>query len=104
MDNQNVLVIGAAILGIVVFGGIFLSGPDRRDSKRPTYAVEDIRYKYQLEDLKKKKSKKTTAQAPAFATGNSSSSGSRSTSDTSGGDNEEPSVFDHEPQEEPPLD
>ena len=103
MDNQNILVIGAAIVAIFVFGGFFLSGPAHRDAKRPTYAVEDIRYKYQQEDLKKKKKKKTVERAPVYATG-SGSSNSGSTNDASGGDNEEPSVFEHEPQEEPPLD
>ncbi len=101
MDNQNVLVIGAAVVGIFVFGGIFLSGPDKREVARPTYAVEDIRYKYQQEDLKKKKSRKTVTQAPTYAPGGSSSG---SSGGSYGGDNEEPSVFDHEPQEEPPLD
>jgi hypothetical protein len=105
MDNQNVLVIGGAVVGMFVLGGFFLSGPAQRDHNRPTYTEDDIRYKFQQEDLKKKKktgTKKTAVQTPTYASGTSSNAGS--SSDFSGGDNEEPSVFDHEPQEEPPLD
>ena len=101
MDNQNTLVIGGAIVGMFVIGGFFLSGPDRHDRSRPAYATEDVRYRFQQEDLKKKKkNKKTTRRAPTYATGNSSNAGAVSERS----ENEEPSVFDHEPQEEPPLD
>jgi len=100
MDNQNTLVIGGAVVGMFVIGGFFLSGPDRHDRGRPAYANEDVRYKFQQEDLKKKTNKMSARRAPTYATGNSSNAGAASERS----ENEEPSVFDHEPQEEPPLD
>jgi hypothetical protein len=96
MDQQNVLVIGGAVVGLFVVGGMFLSAPEaQRAGSRPTYAEDDIRYKFQQEDLKRKKAgKKSVAR----------DDGDDHSPAPSGGDNEEPSVFDHEPQEEPPLD
>jgi hypothetical protein len=58
LDRQNLLVIVAAIVGLTLFGGFYLSGAPARDTTRPVYAQDDIRHKLQQEEAKKKKKKK----------------------------------------------
>ena len=100
-----------AILGMFVLGGLML-GPESSGSSRglarPSYAPGDIRYNLQQAETKKAKKKRNTPpQAPArdqFVTDGSTSSGGSDRGGSGDEAAEEPSVFDHEPQEEPPLD
>lgn len=102
MDRQTIMVLCCAIIGLTLFGGIYLSSPKPRDHARPVYAQEDIRYKLQQEDAKKPKTKKTKpAATPIISSSESTGGGDDSSSDES---NEEPSISDGDPQEEPSLD
>jgi uncharacterized protein YneF (UPF0154 family) len=121
MDRQTIMVVCCAIIGLTLFGGVYLSSsPAKREVRdRPLYAQEDIRYKFQQEDAKKKpKPKKTEPVAePAIVTnkttGIASSKPKRlsSSKPSSGGDysseeessDESSSSEDDEPHEEPPL-
>ena len=96
LDRQTLLVICGAIIGLTLFGGVYLSPAAQQQQARHNYAAEDIRYKFQQEEAKQKKKKK---KAPIVARP------TYSAPDNDDGDRqEEPSVFDQEPQEEPPLD
>jgi hypothetical protein len=100
MDRQTILVIVGAIIGLTLFGGVYLSSPQSSDHTRPAYTQEDIRYKFQKEDANKPKTKKPkTAVQPTISSSESSGGGEISTDD---GENEEPSLGD-DSQEEPPL-
>lgn len=101
MDRQTIIVLCCAIIGLTLFGGIYLSSPKTRDpAVRHVYAQDDIRYKLQQEDAKKPKTKKTKPAAPIISSSESSGGGDASSDDES---NEEPSTSDSEPQEEPSL-
>lgn len=101
MDRQTILVIFGAIVGLTLFGGVYLSSSQSRDHTRPTYAQEDIRYKFQKEDEKKPKTKKPkTAAQPTISSSESSRGGGEISIDD--GENEEPSLGD-DSQEEPPI-
>ena len=101
MDRQTIIVLCCAIIGLTLFGGIYLASPKARDHARPVYAQEDIRHKLQKEDAKKPKTKKTKpAAAPIISSSESSGGGDVSSDDES---NEEPSISDGDPQEEPSL-
>jgi hypothetical protein len=104
MDRQTIMVLCCAIIGLTLFGGVYLSSPKPRDtSVRHAYAQDDIRFKLQQEDLKKPKAKKKAkpAATPIISSSESSGGGDGSTDDES---NEEPSISDGESQEEPSLD
>jgi len=127
MDRQTIMVLCCAIIGLTLFGGVYLSSssPAKREvHERPLYAQEDIRYKFQLEDAKKKpKPKKIEPVAePTIVTnkttgissskprrlssskpsgGGDHSSEGESSDETSSSEAEESQ---DEPQEEPPLD
>jgi hypothetical protein len=90
MDRQTILVLFGAILALTLFGGSYLSSPAGHH-ERATFKQEDIRYKYQQEAAKEKKTKK---KKPAIEPIISSSD--------SGDSNEEPSDADN-PQEEPEI-
>jgi hypothetical protein len=103
MDRQTIMVLCIAIVGLTLFGGVYLSSPKPRDSAvRHLYAQDDIRFKLQKEDLKKPKTKKAKpAAVPIISSSESSGGGSdESSADES---NEEPSISDGETQEEPSL-
>ena len=102
MDRQTLIVLCCAIIGLTLFGGIYLSSPKARDpATRHVYAQDDIRYKLQQEDAKKPKTKKPKpAAAPIISSSESSGGGDVSSDDES---NEEPSISDGDPQEEPSL-
>jgi hypothetical protein len=100
MDRQTIIVLCCAIIGLTLFGGIYLSSPKTRDHARPVYAQDDIRYKLQQQDAKKPKTKKTNPSAPIMSSSESSGGGDVSSDDES---NEEPSISDGDPQEEPSL-
>jgi hypothetical protein len=103
MDRQTIMVLCCTIIGLTLFGGIYLSSPKQRDPNvQRVYAQDDVRYKLQQEELKKPKPKKKAKPAAAPVTSSSSSSGG---GDDSGDDesNEEPPISDGEPQEEPSL-
>lgn len=102
MDRQTIMVLCGAIVGLTLFGGLYLSSPKHRDHTRPAYAEDDIRLKFQKEDLKKPKTKKTKPAAEPIISSSESSGGGEISSDDESA--EEPSVTDHEPQEEPSLD
>lgn len=102
MDRQTILVIFGAIVGLTLFGGVYLSSSQSRDHTRPAYAQEDIRYKFQKEDEKKPKTKKPKAAVqPTISSSESSRSGGGEISPDDG-ENEEPSLGD-DSQEEPPI-
>ena len=109
MDRQIILAVGFAIFCMLIFGGMFLgSGATGGggDPARTAYSPDDIRYRFQQAEAKQAKKKhKTRAQSPApdqnVSDGFTSSGGGDSNS--SDDSNEEPSLSDHEPQEEPPL-
>lgn len=61
MDRQTLIVLFGAILALTLFGTMYLGSPSRGDVARPTYAQEDIRYKLQKDEAKKKKVKKSTS-------------------------------------------
>lgn len=99
MDRQTIMVLCCAIIGLTLFGGIYLAAP--QSQTRPTYAPEDIRYKFQKEEAKKPKPAKRAAVEPVISSRESTSRGTISSDDES---NEEPSIFDNEDShEEPPL-
>ena len=113
LDRQIMMAVGAAVFAMLIVGVTMLtpssSGPVDTSS-RPPYSKDDIRYPYQQAELKeaKKHPKKPGAkpQPEQFVTDGSTTSGGSGGDDGSSGDdpNEEPSVTDHEPQEEPPND
>jgi hypothetical protein len=101
MDRQTIMVLCFAIIGLTLFGGIYLSSPKPRDpSVRHVYAQDDIRYKLQREDLKKPKTNKKAKPAAPIISSSESSGGSDESSDEES--NEEPSI-DGAIQEEPSL-
>ena len=111
MDSQTSFVAVIASLAMLIFGSFYLgsgsstaNGVDAQDARpQPVYTPDDIRYKYQQEDIRKKQKElklhpggmPKTSSAPA----NSSGSDSGASDDS----NDEPSLSDHEPQEEPEL-
>jgi hypothetical protein len=103
MDRQTIIVLCCAIIGLTLFGGTYLSSPKTRDHARPVYAQDDIRHKLQQQDLKKPKTKtkkSKPAATPVISSSESSGGGDVSSDDES---NEEPSISDGDPQEEPSL-
>lgn len=100
MDRQTILVFFAVIVGLTLFGGVYLSSPKTRDLARPVYAQDDIRFKLQQEDAKKPKTKMNKPAAPIITSSESSGGGEVSSDDET---NEEPSIADGDPQEEPSL-
>jgi hypothetical protein len=103
MDRQTIMVLCCAIIGLTLFGGVYLSSPKSRDTVvRHAYAQDDIRYKLQQEDLKKPKTKKPKPAAQPVISSSESSGGGDVSSDEES--NEEPSISDSgDTQEEPPL-
>jgi hypothetical protein len=102
MDRQTIMVLCAAIIGLTLFGGVYLASPKPRDTTvRHAYAQDDIRYKFQQDDLKKPKTKKKTAAQPVISSSESSGGSDEPSDDES---NEEPSLDDGGSQEEPSLD
>jgi len=104
MDRQTIMVLCCAIIGLTLFGGVYLASPKARDpGVRHAYAQDDIRYKLQQEDLKKPKAKKKAKPAamPTISSSESTGGSDESSDDTS---NEEPSIDDGGSQEEPSLD
>ena len=114
LDRQTIMAVGIAVFGMLMVAATIL-GPTSRDpavdvSERAAYSKDDVRYTYQQADIKE--AKKHPKRAPKktgpekFVTDGSTSSGSSGGSDDSGDSgedpNEEPSVFDHDAQEEPP--
>jgi hypothetical protein len=57
MDRQTIFVLFAAIIGLTLFGSIYLSGKPARSTERPAYSQNDIRYKFQQKELKNKNKK-----------------------------------------------
>lgn len=100
MDRQTILVFFGVIVGLTLFGGVYLSSPKTRDLAHPVYAQDDIRFKLQQEDSKKPKTKKNKPAAPIISSSESSGGGEVSSDDET---NEEPSISDADPQEEPSL-
>ena len=112
MDRDLIFIVAFGIMGLALFGGMFLGDGDKNAPasaaavERPLYAKDDIRYKYQQEEAKANRNKpKTAAAAPPkdqFVTDGSTSarkdegSGSDKNNDN---DNDEDN-----PAEEPPLD
>jgi hypothetical protein len=102
MDRQTIMVLCCAIIGLTLFGGVYLSSPKPRDSAvRHAYAQDDIRYKLQKEDAKKPKAKKKKPAATPIISSSESSGGSDESSSEES--SEEPSVDDGGSQEEPSL-
>jgi hypothetical protein len=102
MDRQTIMVLCCAIVGLTLFGGVYLSSPKSRDTTvRHAYAQDDIRFKLQQQDAKKPKTKKKKPAAQPIISSSESSGGSDSSSDEE--PSEEPSILDGESQEEPSL-
>jgi hypothetical protein len=98
MDRQTIIVLFSAILGLTLFGGMYLSAPAKHPD-RPMYAQEDIRAKFQKEALKEKKTKKKKVATEPVISSSESSGGS---SEEGGGESDEEPTDDG-PQEEPEL-
>lgn len=105
VDREIVYAIVAAVAGMAIVGNLMLA--PQASAPRPeqhTYATEDIRYKLQQSDAKKKHKTRTQTPAPEkLAPAGSTRSG--------GGDGnpsdevqEEPSLSEEAEAEEPPLD
>jgi hypothetical protein len=115
MDRQIILVVGFAVFCMLVFGSMILgSGSSKyadrstaRETTRPTYGKDDIRYKLQQAEAKlpKKKHKQPEPAPEQYVTNGATSSGGSDGDAGSGDDaNEEPSLADEPDAEEPPLD
>ena len=118
MDNQTLFVAAFAAIAMLIFGSFYLNpAPSSADgvttadaSAQHTYAPDDIRYKFQQEEakkrLKEKKEHPNAAKMPKTS-GSSGSGGSDgdSSDDSSDGSSlsDHPALSDHEPQEEPEL-
>ena len=112
MDSQTTFVTVIASLAMLIFGSFYLgSGPstadgvDAQDARpQPVYTPDDIRYKYQQEDIRKKqKELKLHPGGMPKTSGGANSSGADSGAGDDSGSDDEPSLSDHEPQEEPEL-
>lgn len=86
IDRQLVLVVGFAVLGLALFGGLYLSSAPApaHDGIRPIYTPEDVRYKIQQAELKNKR-KGLPVQTDD---GGASSSSSSSSGDEEGGEDQ----------------
>jgi hypothetical protein len=92
MDRQTIMVLFAAIVGLTLFGAMYLAPSKQQAGQRPVYAEDDIRYKIQLEEdkaAKKKAASKVIYSSPP--------------SSDSVGEGEESSLDDEAAQEEPPI-
>lgn len=97
MDRQTIMVLFAAIIGLTLFGTMYLAPSKHEVQARPAYAVEDIRHKFQAEEAKNARKKtKVVATTPTMSSSSSSSSSENS-------ENEEPPLDEEEAQEEPPI-
>ena len=108
MDREIAYALIAAIAGMAIIGNFMLGPSDRaarlEQENHATYAPEDIRYKLQQAEAKKKR--KAPAKPPApekFAPAGSTTSGGGD-SDPSDEAQEEPSLSGEPEAEEPPLD
>ena len=108
MDREIAIAICAAVVGLSIVGNMML-GPRASEpvEQQHAYAPEDIRYKFQQSESKKKHKPRTQAAAPKKlapeGTTSSSSSGGGD-SDPSNEVQEEPSLSDEGDAEEPSLD
>lgn len=99
MDRELIFVVAFGIIGMTIFGGLYLGdtkqapGADTAAASRPSYAPDDIRYKYQQEEAKQKKKSKNTAPVETYSPSTESSDES--------GDSE--NQTEEGPAEEPPL-
>lgn len=103
MDREIIFATVIAVAGMLGFAGLFLGSDPSTPSERPIYAPDDIRYRLQQADLKKPKHKGSATSTTAATPSDTGSSSSGSDSDSGDDSNEEPSVTDHPPEEEPPL-
>lgn len=108
MDREIIYAIFAAVVGLSIVGGLML-GPKASATaeQEHTYAPEDIRYRLQKSELKKKRKPHVQASAsetlaPSGATSSSSSGGGDG--DSNEDSQEEPSLSDEPDAEEPPID
>lgn len=100
MDREIAIAICAAVVGLSIVGNMML-GPRASEpaEQQHAYAPEDIRYKLQKNEPKKKP--KPHAQAPQkLAPAGSTSGGGDASEDVQ----EEPSLSDEGDAEEPPID
>lgn len=107
MDREIAIAICAAVVGLSIVGNMML-GPRASEpvEQQHAYAPEDIRYKLQQSEAKKKHKPRTQAPAPKKLApeGTTSSSSGGGDSDPSDEVQEEPSLADEGDAEEPPLD
>ena len=111
MDREIIYAIFAAVVGLSIVGGLMF-GPKASATaeQEHTYAPEDIRYRLQKSELKKKRKPHVQASAPeTLAPSGATSSSSSSSSGGGDGDSnedsqEEPSLSDEPDAEEPPID
>jgi hypothetical protein len=104
IDKEYILAGLFALITIVLFSFVIYAPSDelRTERARPIYAKDDVRYRYQQDELKHPKKKKKAVE-DSFVTDGSSSSSSNDDSAEDDSPAEEPSVSDHEPQEEPEI-
>ena len=98
MDRELIFIVAFGIMGIAIFGGVYLGDAKHADgseavaSSRPVYAPDDIRYKFQQEEAKQKKKKKHGAPSQPVESAGSDESGENSDASS-----------DESPAEEPPI-
>lgn len=108
-DRQTTIAIAFAIGAMLIFAIFTFAAPGgQSDKDRPTYAADDVRYKFQQAEAKERKNRKPGQPVKdQFVTDGSSSSGGDVSDDSGSSDNEEPSDDSsaEEPDaEEPPID
>jgi hypothetical protein len=117
MDSQTSFVAVIASLAMLIFGSFYLgsdsgSGTGTADGAaqdvaeaRPQalYSPDDVRYKYQQEEIRRKQKEKKLHPGGMPKTTSAPASSSGSDSGASDDSDDEPSLSDHEPQEEPEL-
>ena len=108
MDRELIFIVAFGIMGLALFGGMYLGDgkPSTASAstvvhERPAYSKDDIRYKFQQEEAKqnKHKPKKPVAETKDQFVTDGSTSARKDEGSGSDEQNEE-----DKPVEEPPLD
>ena len=105
MDREIAIAICAAVVGLSIVGNMML-GPRASEpvEQQHAYAPEDIRYKLQQSEAKKKHKPRTQASAPKKLAPEGTTSSGGGDSDPSDEVQEEPPLSDEGDAEEPSLD
>jgi hypothetical protein len=106
MDREIIYAIFAAVVGLSIVGSLML-GPkasSAADEQVHAYAPEDIRYRLQKTEIKKRRKPHAQTSAPETLAPAGSTSSGGGDGDASDESQEEPSLADEPDAEEPPLD